>query len=76
MENIKKLYKSAGKIDDQQQYKNILLLSMFSTPEILTDKIPMSPSPSVTVINPISMKSLRIYVLNYWISKRNFLSAG
>ena len=33
LENIKKLYKQAGKCDDQQQFKDILEDAMVSTPE-------------------------------------------
>ena len=34
----KKLYKSAGKRDDQQQYKAILEAAMVYTPEEFTEK--------------------------------------
>ena len=33
LENIKKLYKQAGKCDDQQQFKDIIETAMVSTPE-------------------------------------------
>ena len=33
LENIKKLYKSAGKCDDQHQSKSIIEAAMVSTPE-------------------------------------------
>ena len=39
LENIKKIYKQAGKCDDQQQFKDILEAAMVSTLEILTDKL-------------------------------------
>ena len=32
LENIKKLYKQAGKCDDQQQFKDIIEAAMVSTP--------------------------------------------
>ena len=59
LENIKKLYKSTVKYDDQQQYKAILEEEIVSTPEWFTDNIPMAPGPYVTIKNPSSSKSLR-----------------
>ena len=41
--NIKKLYKSSGKWNDQNQYKDIIEAAMDSKPEELTDKSPTSP---------------------------------
>ena len=41
----KKLYTSAGKCDDQLQFKAIIEVSMVSTPETFTDNITMSPIP-------------------------------
>ena len=49
LENIKKLYKQAGKCDDQQQFKDILEADMVSTTEGFTDKIPISPRTSSPV---------------------------
>ena len=45
--NNKKLYKYAGKFDDQHQYKAIIETAMVSTPELFTDNIPISPIQSV-----------------------------
>ena len=58
MENIKKLYTSAGRFDDKQQYKTIIEAAMLSTTEGFTDNNPMSPGHYVTVINPSARKSL------------------
>ena len=49
LENIKKLYQSAGKCDDQQQYKSILESCMVSTPEFFSENRPMSYGPSVSI---------------------------
>ena len=38
LENIKKLYKSSDKCDDQNKYKDIIESGIFSTPEGLTKK--------------------------------------
>ena len=59
LENIKKLYRTTGKCDDQQQYKAILETAIVSTPEEFTDNSPMSPSQSVTVKKPSARKPLR-----------------
>ena len=49
LENIKKLYKQAGKCDDQQQFNNILEYAMVSTPEGFTYNSPISPRTSTPV---------------------------
>ena len=43
LENIKKLYKQAGKCDDHQQFKYILGAAMVSIPEGFTNGSPISP---------------------------------
>ena len=43
LENIKNIYKQAGKCDDQQQFKDILEADMVSTPEGLTNNSPIYP---------------------------------
>ena len=43
LENIKKIYKQAGKCDYQQQFKDILESAIVYTPEGFTDNIPTSP---------------------------------
>ena len=63
LENINKLYKSYGKFDNQQQYKDIIEAEMISTTEIFTDNIPISPGPSVTVKNPITRQLLHIFTV-------------
>ena len=62
MENINKLYKSVGKCDDQQQYKDIIEVEMVSTPEGFTNNTQISPSQSVTVKNTSAIKSLRQFL--------------
>ena len=47
LENTKKLLKTAGKCDDQQQYKVILDIEMVSTIEGCTNDSPMTPNPYV-----------------------------
>ena len=56
LENVKKLYKSSGKWDDQQHYKAIIESEMVSTPEGFTYNSPMSPNQYVTVKNPLARK--------------------
>ena len=52
MEQINKLYKSAGKCDDQKQYKSILEATMVSTYEGLTENISLDVDTLVTLNNP------------------------
>ena len=56
LENIKKLYKQAGKCDDQQQFKDILEADMVSTPEGFTNNSPISPMTSTLVKKPSALK--------------------
>ena len=43
LENIKTLYKQAGKCDDQKQFKDILQGAMVYTPELLNYNSHISP---------------------------------
>ena len=52
LQNIKKLYKHAGKCDDQQQFKDILETDMVSTPEGFTDNSPIFPMKLTPVNKP------------------------
>ena len=61
LENIKKLYTSAVKCDNQQHYKAILEATMVFTTDIFTYNSTMSPGPSVTVNNRIARKSIRLF---------------
>ena len=56
LENIKKLYKSGGKFDDQQQYRDITESAMVSTSEVFTDNSPMLPRKYVTVKTSSAIK--------------------
>ena len=61
LENIKKLYTSAGKCDFQQYYKAIIVAEMVPNPNIFTDNSPMSPGTSVTVKKTSARKSLLLF---------------
>ena len=56
LENIKKLYKTAGKCDHQQQYKDIIEADMVLTPEGCTDNIPITPNQYETTRKPSARK--------------------
>ena len=56
-----KLYKQAGKCDDQQQFKDILGGYMVSTPEVFTNNSPISTSSSSPVNKPSAQKSLCMF---------------
>ena len=58
LENIKKLYKSAGKCDDQNQQKEIIEAAMVSNTEGFTDNSPISSGSYVTVKQPNTWKTL------------------
>ena len=58
LENINKLYKTAGKFEDQQKYKAIIEAALVSKTEGCTKKIPMAPNPYESTQNPGSIKPL------------------
>ena len=49
MENIKNLYKTAGKFEDQQQYKLMSGAEMVSTTEGCTNNSTITPNPYVCI---------------------------
>ena len=49
LESISNLYKTAGKFNDQQQYKSITEVEMVSIPEGFTNNSQISPRKYVTV---------------------------
>ena len=60
MKTSKKLYKQAGKCDEQQQFKDILEANIFSNPEGFTDNSPISPMNPTQVKKPSAQKSLSV----------------
>ena len=58
MGNTKKLNKTAGKCDYQQQYKAIIEAEMVATPEGCTKNSPITPHPSVSTKTTNARKSL------------------
>ena len=56
MNNIKKIYRHAGKFDDQQNIKDIIYADMVSTPEGVTDNSPNVPMTSTPVQKPSARK--------------------
>ena len=69
LENIKKLYKHAGKCDNQKQFKDIFETAMVSTPEGFIDDIPVSPMTSTSVNKPRAQKSLCLFKKNLDLNK-------
>ena len=61
LENIKKLYKQAGKCDNQQQLRYILEADMVSTTKGLTDNITISPRTSTPAKKPSAKKPLCVF---------------
>ena len=59
---LKRLYKSAVKFDDQQQYKAVIISAIFSTPEGFTNDSPMLPRQYLTTKRTSAGKSLRPFL--------------
>ena len=55
------LYTSAGKYNDQLQFKSIIEASIVSTPERFTDSSTMSLRPPIIFTNPSARKSLYLF---------------
>ena len=79
MNNIKKIYKHAGKFDDQQNLKEILESDLLSTPEAFTDNSPNVNMPSTPVKKPSARKSLYLFTnildVQPTTAKRRFVAA-
>ena len=58
LQNINKLYKHAGKCDDQQQFKDIFEADTVSTPEGFTNNSPRYPMTPTPFKKPIARKLL------------------
>ena len=56
LQNIKKLYKHAGKCEDKQQFKDIFESAMVSNPELFNNKSPISPITLTPVNKPSTRK--------------------
>ena len=57
-QNIKKLYRHAGKCDNQQQLKYILKAAIVSTPEVFTNDSPIYPMTQTPFKKPSARKSM------------------
>ena len=79
MNNIKKIYKHAGKCDDQQNLKYIIDAAILSTPEGVADNSPNVHFTSSPVKKPSARKSLclftNILAVKPTTSKRRFVAA-
>ena len=69
LEKIKRLFKQAGKCDDQQQLKDIIDDAMVSTTGIFTDNSPISPVTSAPVKNPSAQNSLFMFTTTLDVTK-------
>ena len=61
LQNISKLYKHYGKCDNQQQFKDVLGVTMVSTPEVFTYNSPRSPIAPTPFKKPSARKSLYLF---------------
>ena len=75
LESIKKLYKRAGKCDNQQQLKNIIEDAMVYTNEGFTYNIPISPMTSIPIKKPSARKSLCLFTNILYVKKNCLFSS-
>ena len=75
LEKIKKLYKSAVKCDDQQQYKVIIELCIVSAPEGAIDNNTLSPGSYISGKTQVQ-ENQSFNFIKYWVSNRRLLSEG
>ena len=61
LQNIKKLYKHAGKCDELQQSTDIVEAAMVSTPEVFTNNSPIYPMTPAPVKKTSARKSLCLF---------------
>ena len=69
IENIKKLYKQAGKCDDQQQLKYFLEAALVSTLKGFTGDNPISPMKLTPIKKPSARKSLCLFTNIFDVKK-------
>ena len=70
LKNIKKIYKHAGKCDDQQNIKDVLDAAMVLTQEGVIDNIPNVPMTSTPVKKPSARKSLCLFTNIFDVKNR------
>ena len=76
LKTLKKIYKQAGKCDDQKQFKDILRAAMVSTPEGFTDNSNISTRTSTPVKKPSARKSLCIFTNFQKFKKTDYRRVG
>ena len=76
LENIKNIYKQAGKCDDWQKLKDIIDADMISTPELFTDNSPISPMTSTPIKKPSAQKSLCLFTNIFEVKKTAYHQVG
>ena len=69
LQNINKLYKHAGKCNNQQQFKDIIETAMVSTTGLFTDTSPISPMNPETLKKPSARKSLCLFTNILYVKK-------
>ena len=70
MDNIKKLYKSSGKFDDQQKYKSIVEAATISTPVVITGNSPIYVWMLGTLKNSSARKSLIPFLVLFYFKTK------
>ena len=70
LQNIKKLYKHAGKCDNQQQLKDIFDVAMVYTTEVFTNNNPRSPMTPTPVNKLSARKPLCLFTNILYLKKK------
>ena len=65
LESIKKIYKQAGKCNNQQKFKYIIEAAMVSTPEGFTNNSPIYPMTEISAKKPSAQKPLCVFTNIY-----------
>ena len=76
LQNIKNLYKHAGKWEDQQQFKDILEATIVSTTEVFTDNSPTYPMKTTPVKKPSARKLLCLFTNILYVKKTSIRQFG
>ena len=70
LNNIRKIYQHAGKFNYQNNLKDILDTDIVSTPEEVTDVIPILRITQTTVKKPSARKSLFLFTNIFYVKNR------
>ena len=70
LQNIKKLYKHAGKCDDQHQFKEIIEAALVANTEGFTNNSTIFPVTPTPIKKPSARKSLFLFTNIFYVRKK------